>query len=230
MPPSSSHLGGGQTETKNAMQSCHSLLRDSSFHALLLEIDEDLAARTRQLGCAFCNGVLHRADYPRKPRGIGAEDHARFSFCCNREGCRRRATPPSVRFLGRRIYLGVVVVLVTALRQGPSPRRSRVLAEEFKVDERTIRRWRHWWRETFPETIFWKEARARFMPSVTEGEIPSSLVRQFGRLDCRDALLRFLTFLSPLPAPRHLVEEFSRIVRAVLDTQKLSSHSLDVPR
>ena len=45
----------------------------------------------------------------------------RLSFCCDRDGCRKRATPPSVRFLGRKVYLGAVVVLVAAMRQGPRP-------------------------------------------------------------------------------------------------------------
>jgi len=33
-------------------------------------------------------------------------------------------TPPSTRFLGRRIYLGIIVVLATAMQQGPAPRLS----------------------------------------------------------------------------------------------------------
>jgi hypothetical protein len=39
----------------------------------------------------------------------------RFSLCCGREGCRRRATPPSVRFLGRRVYVGAVVIVASVL-------------------------------------------------------------------------------------------------------------------
>ncbi len=47
---------------------CHALLYDQKFLALLLRIDHDLAARRRADGCQ-CGGALHRADYPRKPRG-----------------------------------------------------------------------------------------------------------------------------------------------------------------
>ena len=212
------------------MQSCQSLLQDSSFHALLLQIDEDLAARTRALACPHCGGVLHRADYPRKPRGIGAHDHRRFSLCCSREGCRRRTTPPSARFLGRRVYLGVIVVLVSALRQGPSSRRSRVLAEEFQVEERTIRRWQRWWRDVFVDTRFWMEAKTRFMPPVSADELPYGLVRRFGELGSRSSLARFLTFLSPLSAPLHLAEQFSRTVRSFLGTQKLTSRPDEAPQ
>ena len=39
----------------------------------------------------------------------------RFSLCCGREGCRHRATPPSVRFLGRRVYVGAVVIVASAI-------------------------------------------------------------------------------------------------------------------
>jgi len=82
---------------------CHALLHDPKFLALLLRIDHDLAAQTRAAGCP-CGGALHRADYPRKPRGCPVEvrhDHSwRLSFCCS--VCRRRATSMSVRFLARR--------------------------------------------------------------------------------------------------------------------------------
>ena len=46
----------------------HALLHDPKFLALLLRIDHDLAARRRADG-GSCGGALHRADYPRKPRG-----------------------------------------------------------------------------------------------------------------------------------------------------------------
>ena len=49
---------------------CHAVLSSSSFWLLLQQVDEDLAAQTRAAGCRFCAGVLHRADYPRKPRGV----------------------------------------------------------------------------------------------------------------------------------------------------------------
>ena len=104
----------------------HALLRDTRFFALLTTLDQDLAEQTRTEGCP-CGGRLHRADYPRKPRGgpadLSPEQERRLSFCCEREGCRRRRTPPSLRFLGRRVYFGAVVVVVTSLAHGVTPRR-----------------------------------------------------------------------------------------------------------
>jgi len=100
---------------------CHAFINDSRFYQFLFRIDQDIAAQVRAGGCC-CGGILHSARYPRKPRGIRTKMDesytSRLSFCCAREGCRRRSTPPSVRFLGRKVYLGAVVILVTALEHG----------------------------------------------------------------------------------------------------------------
>jgi hypothetical protein len=118
----------------------HELFRNASFWDFLFSVDEDLAEASHKEGCP-CAGRLHRANYPRKPRGGCAklpESYGyRLSFCCQRDGCRKRKTPRSVRFLGRKVYLGAVVVLVAARRHGPSSRRVRELSELFGVDERT---------------------------------------------------------------------------------------------
>ena len=106
----------------------HNQLSDPNFLQLLVRIDEDLAAQTLAGGCPACGGRLHSASYPRKPRGIpralGELFQSRFSFCCAEAGCRRRCTPPSVRFLGRRVWLSVVVIMMTALRCGVDAKRA----------------------------------------------------------------------------------------------------------
>ena len=60
----------------------------------LLALDVELAAQTRERGCPHCGGALHSARYLRKPRGgpwdVGEELAVRHSFCCARDGCRRR--------------------------------------------------------------------------------------------------------------------------------------------
>ena len=58
--------------------------------------------------------------------------------------CRRRHTPPSGRFLGRRVYAGVVVVLVSAMIHGLKPQRVCGLREALGIDARTLERWRQW--------------------------------------------------------------------------------------
>lgn len=176
------------------------LLGDVRLFEMLGQIDEDLARQATARGCG-CGGRLHSARYPRKPRGgprgLPAPYERRLSYCCAAEGCRRRTTPPSVRFLGRKVYLGAVVVLVSALRQGPHPTRVRVLRELFGVGERTLRRWRQWWQQVFVEGRFWQAARGRFMPAVTASELPAAMAERFGAQTI-DGLSRLLRFLSPI--------------------------------
>ena len=131
---------------------------------LLLAFDRDLAAAARAAGCARCGGVLHSARFRRKPRGgpvgLGEVYDQRLSFCCALDLCRKRTTPPSFRFLGRKVYLGAVVVLVCAMRQGATA--ARQLSELFGVSRRTIARWREWWRSAFVASPFWRAAAAAF--------------------------------------------------------------------
>jgi hypothetical protein len=178
----------------------HALLRDTRFFERLYVLDCDLAERARIQGCP-CGGRLHRAAYARKPRG-GTADLARdvdlrLSFCCDRDGCRRRTTPPSLRFLGRRVYFGVVVVLVTAMAHGVTPRRAAELREMLGVDRRTLSRWRLWWRERFPSSSFWRESRARFVPSVSGGGLPGTLLDCFAPHREPDGVVSLLRFLAP---------------------------------
>lgn len=156
---------------------CHAFLSTAKFWSLLPRIDEDLAAQVRAAGCAECGGVLHSARYSRKARGIplsvlGDEYGWRLSFCCDREGCRRRTTPPSVRFLGRRVFLGAVMVLITALASGLTGRRVAVLRERFGVSVRTLRRWRAWWQEAFVASALWRLLRARLATPIALARLP----------------------------------------------------------
>jgi hypothetical protein len=182
---------------------CQQVLGDTRLFELLRVIDADLADAAQVEGCA-CGGRLHRARYPRKPRGGPpelAEGYAwRHSFCCAREGCRRRKTPISVRFLGRRVYLGVVVLLATACQSGLTRRRVAALRERLGVSERTLRRWRAWWRETFPQTAFWRSARSGFVLPVESAALPVSLVERFVGADAIERVSRVLRFLAPLSA------------------------------
>ena len=96
--------------------------------------------------------MVHSAQYRRKPRGrpagLGDEHDWRFSFCCARDGCRTRKTPPSLRFLGRKVYLAAMVVLIAIMREGVTAARMRQLSGLVGVDRRTVERWREWWRDT----------------------------------------------------------------------------------
>lgn len=185
------------------------LFVDDRFYHVLADIDLDLAETARGQGCA-CSGVLHSARYPRKPRGLPNNhqgDYRRASFCC--ATCRKRTTPASVRFLGRRIYLGAVVVLATAMRQGPSPWRVKRLRELLGVSVQTLARWRTWWAEAFAESTFWKATRAAFSPPVAEHAAPSSLLERFTG-EPHEQLAALLRFLSPLSTPEGYVPDRRR--------------------
>jgi hypothetical protein len=128
-------------------------LADQELHQLLEKVDSDLAREACQKGCFFCHGKLHRADFDRKPRG-GPQWARRYNFCCAREDCRRRRTPESVRFLVRRVYAGLVVVLISVMIHGLKPGRVRRIREALQVDSRTVKRWRQWWLESFVRSSF----------------------------------------------------------------------------
>jgi hypothetical protein len=186
-------------KTINGETWCQSHLADQELHQLLEKVDADLAQEARQKGCLFCGGKLHRADYGRKPRG-GPQWERRYSYCCAEQDCRRRRTPESVRFLGRRVYAGLVVVLVTVMIHGLKPGRVRRIREALQIDSRTVKRWRQWWMESFVRSSFWKAARARFMPPLSERTLPLSLWLSF-ELEGRDRLLAVLQFLRPITTP-----------------------------
>ena len=181
----------------------HRYLGDAKFWRVLHDIDQDLAEQSRVQGCSRCGGVLHRADYPRKPRGIprgllGTGYERRLSLCCAREGCRRRTTPASVQFLARRVYLGASVVLVSALSQGLSTQRRLGLCERFGVSARTVSRWQRWWREVLATTPWWRAVRGRFMPPLPADGLPGVLLARFADTDPDTALVSALRWLSPL--------------------------------
>jgi hypothetical protein len=144
-------------------------------------------------------GALHSACYPRKPRGrlcrLGPEHDRRFSFCCAVDGCRSRATPPSLRFLGRKVYLAAIVALVAIMRHGVTTSRMGRLSQVIGVDRRTIERWRAWWREGFTATPFC--ARACFIPPIDPERLPASLLERFSGDDSH-RLVALLRFVGPV--------------------------------
>lgn len=194
---------GESLSTKNETDKvCHTLLKSPRFFSLLIQIDADIANQMHRTICPLCAaGVLHRANYPRKPKACPQEvlhDYqSRWSFCCHR--CRRRSTPMSVRFLGRRVYVALAVVVLAAKRNRINAAITAVV-ETLGVPERTVARWRQWWLQRFACTALWQEMNARFMPPVQIVDLPRSLMDRFTGAT-HEAMLRLLTFLSPLSVP-----------------------------
>lgn len=190
---------------------CHAGLSPTNFHALLLQLDLDLVDQAQRQGCPHCGGVLHRADYPRKPWRVSGRFgwcyERRFSLCCERDGCRRRTTPGTVRFLGRRRYVAAMVVLVSALSHGVTGRRGERLRQALKVSRRTLTRWRTWWRDTFVASAFWRSVRGRLASVLDLRALPAALLEAFDGRTCRQRLLQLLRFLAPLSSTAPAAQE-----------------------
>lgn len=165
----------------------------------------------------MCGGRLHRGDYSRKPRGgllamAGEAFTRRFSLCCACEGCRKRATPPSVRFLGRRVYLGAVVIVASIVALAlQAAGEAAELRRRTGVPARTVRRWLGWWRGPFLGTDVLAFVRARLI-GLDLTALPASL---FARLEgpVGGRLRRLLLLLSPLTTDS--VPDGSRFARDI---------------
>ncbi len=181
---------------------CQAFFRDASFYQALFQLDQAIACDTQTAGCPHCGGPLHVANYPRKPRGIrSALDETyqyRLSFCCAREGCRRRTTPPSVRFLGRKVYLGVIVILVAALTHGLTSSGRQFLIDQLDLWPQTLARWQRWWREQVPVTRCWQALRGRFMPPIKAKSLPGALLGRLTGSDLAVRVRQLLGLVAPL--------------------------------
>jgi hypothetical protein len=183
----------------------HESACEFNFHALLWELDACAAQQVRERGCPRCGGPLYCAHYERKPRGLGPQAvkagryDVRLSLCCGRQGCRARATPPSVRFLGRRVY-AAVAVLVLSLRAALAS----VTTQALGIEQRwqapawwTRRRWSSWWQCELWSEPWFSTQRALFARPPPPSASPDCLLGQWvGSVPER--VRRLLVMLSPL--------------------------------
>jgi hypothetical protein len=185
----------------------HKVLNDARFFYFLLLIDQDIAEIYQARRCPFCGGILDVGHFSRKPRGQpdGVKDDfkKRFSFCCRKDGCRKRVTPPSVRYLDRKIYLKILTVLVVTMKDGASNKNIKQLKSTLKIDWHTLKRWRDWWTSVFPKTNHGIVVRGRLPPSNAQGSLICQAMRSF--LSTLDDLIKvmvawgkMLLFLTPL--------------------------------
>jgi hypothetical protein len=194
----------------------HEVVVGIKFWNQLIKIDEGIAAKVAARGCPKCGGRLHRGDYLRKPRGgliaLALEGEVRrISLCCEREGCRKRATPPSVRFLGRKVYVGAAIVIASVILRVSATVGAAQKASGMAV--RTMRRWSCWWRMGYAKSEHFEAARSHFVTPVQADELPGSLWRRFIRRANGDllGLRQLLGFLAPVTT--QTVADGSRFVR-----------------
>lgn len=160
------------------------LLQKKSLFLLLLKIEEDLADQRQIEGCDYCGGPLHKAFYERKPRGelvsVPNVLRIRRGLCCGRDGCRRRCLPPSVLFMGRRVYWGCVVLLVVAFRQRqPDSYTCRRIRSELGVNRQTIVRWLDYFEQVLPQTPWWQRLRGLVVADISDSRCVGDLLHLF---------------------------------------------------
>jgi hypothetical protein len=179
---------------------CQNHLADQQVDQLLEKVDADLTEEARLKGCLLCGGKLHRSDYDRKPRedlfvDTGVELLRRISYCCGRDGCRRRVTPPSVIFLGRRVYLGAVVIVASVIaltQQGAAARRAAT-----EVPARTLRRWARWWRVELTATSLFAALSGLLASPIDASRLPCSLLERLAG-SAAEQVAALLKLLAPL--------------------------------
>ncbi|MBI4870222.1 MAG: hypothetical protein HY814_01495 [Candidatus Riflebacteria bacterium] len=122
----------------------------------------------------------------------------RFSFCC--AVCRCRQTPASVRFLGRRRYGAVLVLLLCVARSWDAKHAVRKMTQFLgvEVSEATLARWASWWRHEVPRTPWWQVVRSRFAAPLAAENLAAELVGALRALASEENLLRLLELLGPL--------------------------------
>jgi hypothetical protein len=189
-------------------QTIEEILRDTRFYELLLGFDRQIADTAHADRCPKCGAALHWGSWERKPRGgpagLDPRHRLRFSLCCAADGCRKRETPGSLRFLGRKVFFGAIVVLISAMQSGLNPTRMRRLKELVGVSRRTVLRWRDWWHTVFTMSPFWR-AHGALAPAANTADLPASLLQSFDGTTERQ-LISLLRFLVPITTGRGILQ------------------------
>jgi len=175
------------------------LLASVEFHVELVEADLEIARSLQARGCPRrgCGGRLHRADFPRKVRGLAADDTSLFAsrvgLCCG--WCRRRVLPATVRFFGRSSYafIASLIAVTTTLAGGIAPG-ARLVGAAWA----TVARWIRFLQYDLACRGEWQAARGRLPAVLLLEQLPLSLVEVFGSVESDDAWLLTLRWLSPI--------------------------------
>jgi len=179
------------------------VLKNKSLFWDLYKIDLTTAELYRQKKCPHCQGPLHYANYPRKPRGepdgLSEEYFLQFSLCCGKEGCRRRLIPPTCRFLGRKVYWYAAILTIVSDWQNKIPNMTiSKLAGKMGISRNTLKRWILFFKNTFPVSVQWKKIRGCVSTIVKNNRLPGSLINSYlkQQSNIEKAVISCLKFLS----------------------------------
>jgi hypothetical protein len=187
-------------------------VKDSLFLSIF-SFDKEIAEDFFNFGCCrHCKSkALSWSNYNRKPRGLPKElsqdtldkYRYRFSFICR--PCRLRTTPPSVRFMGRKVYTALSILWISlACEQGISPplHDLRILMESC-LSQQTIERWMRWWQHNVWNCSFWKTFRGQLLGEIKKNQIILGVWNHFKQQIMETASLvnAILKFFSPITRP-----------------------------
>lgn len=114
------------------------------------------------------------------------------------------------------VYLGVIVILITAMQHGLTPKRRQRLIEILDIPPQTLYRWRKWWRESFPSSRCWQAERGHYVPPIKAGGLPDELLGRLEGKDLMTRLCRLLLLLAPVTTT-----SWSGYLRITLNPQKM---------
>jgi hypothetical protein len=165
------------------------LAADDAFFQSLREFDRTIFLEVKAKGCQDCGGSLDTSNIPRKPRGVGEKEETRFSLCCREDGCRKRVTPPSLRFFGRKVYPAWVVILALDFCEK--------LGLSKGIARQTLARWRTFWKDRLlEENPFMRWARAHLPPGIPGCQTPAGLLSVF-KFPAQASWIPILKFFNP---------------------------------
>ncbi len=178
----------------------HSLLQNTIFYNSLFALDLQIANQYQQSHCPFCGGKLHQAHYRRIPLGVPTgvhEDYSlRFSYCCANDGCRKRLTTPSMRFLSQKQYSSVIILVIFMLKSKTDESKveelNRLIDGSLSVE--TLRRWRCYWVNKVTQSHTFKRAAFIHEDALS---MPCSLLAKFKK-NAEQSLELALKWLLPL--------------------------------
>jgi hypothetical protein len=105
-----------------------------------------------------------------------------------------------VRFLGRKVYVEIAILVSCVLGRCGSG-----------IAARTVARWRSWWRTVFVASTLFVGLRARLVPPIDEGAVPGSLLARLARPSQEETLLVAAAMLAPMTTAS--VRDGARFVR-----------------
>jgi hypothetical protein len=109
-----------------------------------------------------------------------------------------------------------MVVLITAMEHGLTPKRRQQLIETLDLWPQTISRWRTWWREIFSLSRCWRTERGNFLPPIEASELPGALLGRLNGQALKLRLCRCLLLLAPVTTT-----SWSGFLRVTIDPQNM---------